>query len=303
MLNNEFYMGIIRIKKTSERFQGIHEPLVPASVFQKVKSILSGRTKNRGLKHFFLYQKTMSCNQCAHTLIPEYQKGHAYYRCHTKGCKNKTVREELLDGSVQEALATLVLTEKELEGLVSEFKRYAESAMENRSEELEVLRLKLSNLDSRLARLTDAYVDHLIEKDLFQERKAAVLKERALTRETLANVESGRDGITTRVEKLIELLQGLQIKENLENSLERRDLIKSMTSNLQVEQKSLVVTWKSPLDVIAQRHIFPDGGPFRNTCRTKTKRASSMRQLASKVIKLLTSNNHPNDGFGQATVH
>jgi DNA invertase Pin-like site-specific DNA recombinase len=40
MLNNPFYIGIIRLKRTGETFDGSHEPLVPRSLFQRVQAVL-----------------------------------------------------------------------------------------------------------------------------------------------------------------------------------------------------------------------------------------------------------------------
>ncbi len=273
ILNNEFYIGVIRIKKTAECFQGVHEPLVSASLFRRVQEILAGRTKIRGLRHDYLYRKTVRCGQCERTLVPESQKGHVYYRCHTKPCKGVCVREELIDDGVKEALQDVTLSDQDLKVFVEDFKHYAESATVSNAQERDALKLKLANFDDRLERLTDAFIDRLIEKDLFEERKAALLKERALTREKLGNIESGRDGITARLERLLELLRSLQIKGNLANPFERRELIRSISSNLWVKGKSLAIAWKSPFHVIASQNIFAYGG--RAWTRTRNRRGIS----------------------------
>lgn len=268
MLNNQFYIGIIRVKQTGESFQGIHEPLVGASLFHRVQNILVGRNKICGLKHDFLYRKTVRCDQCERVLIAERQKGHVYYRCHGRTCSGVSVREEIIDHGVKEALQSLVLTEQEITGLAAEFKRHAESATANKAQEIDALQLKLANIDARQERLTDAFIDRLIEKDVFEERKAGLLKERARLREARAEIEAGRDGITVKLEQLLELLKSLQNKDNLVNPLERRDLVKNLSSNLRVKEKYLVVTWHSPFDVIAFRNISTYGAPFRDTGRT-----------------------------------
>lgn len=43
ILNNPFYIGLIRIKRTGEVFQGVHMPLVPKTTFDVVKLVLRGR--------------------------------------------------------------------------------------------------------------------------------------------------------------------------------------------------------------------------------------------------------------------
>ena len=263
LLNNQFYIGIIRIKRTGECFQGVHEPLVSSRLFQRVQNILSSRTKMRGLKHDYLYRKIIRCDQCERVVVPETQKGHIYYRCHSPSCKGVSLREEIVDHELREALLTLVFSQDELSDFAEEFKRCAEGATGHKLEEQGALRLKISNVDARLERLTDALIDRLIEKDVFEERKAGLLKERALAREALAEIEAGNDGVTARLEKLFELLKTLQNKDILENPTERRDLVKTLSSNLRVKEKNLVVTWHFPFDILASRNNSYHGGPYR----------------------------------------
>jgi hypothetical protein len=40
LLNNSFYIGLIRIRKTGELFQGAHEPIVSTPLFNRVKAVL-----------------------------------------------------------------------------------------------------------------------------------------------------------------------------------------------------------------------------------------------------------------------
>src|SRR5262245_25996747 len=48
LLNNTFYLGIIRIARTGETFPGIHEPLVSKSLFDRVHDVLNGRSRSSG---------------------------------------------------------------------------------------------------------------------------------------------------------------------------------------------------------------------------------------------------------------
>lgn len=283
ILNNQFYIGIIRIKRTAETFQGVHEPIISASLFHRVQQVLSGRMKNRGLKHNYMYRKAVRCADCERVLVPEIQKGHVYYRCHAPACRGVCVREEIIDSGVKDALQYLSLDEQELAYLGEEIERHAKSAATNKAQELDALQLRLANLDARLERLTDAFIDRLIDKDVFEERKAGALKERALAREKLSEIDAGRDGIAAKLKQLFELLKSLKNKDGLENPRERRDLVKSLSSNLHIRGKNLVVTWHFPFNAVASRHILTNCGAHRDTCRT------SVRKLAQDVISSTSS--------------
>src|SRR5205823_12383024 len=86
LLNNPFYIGLIRIRKTGELFQGAHDPIITTSLFNRVKAVLAGKTNVRSERHDFLFRRLIRCVRCGYAMIGESQKGHAYYRCHTKSC-------------------------------------------------------------------------------------------------------------------------------------------------------------------------------------------------------------------------
>jgi len=43
ILHNPFYMGIIRVAKNNQRFLGVHQPLIPASLFDAVQDVLQSQ--------------------------------------------------------------------------------------------------------------------------------------------------------------------------------------------------------------------------------------------------------------------
>jgi len=65
MLNNPFYIGLIRVEKTNESFQGIHEPLITKSLFDRVQRVLTAKTKTRSIKHDFLFRRLLICRRAA----------------------------------------------------------------------------------------------------------------------------------------------------------------------------------------------------------------------------------------------
>ena len=75
VLNNPFYIGLIRISKTGEVFQGIHKPLVRKGTFDTVRAVLRGRLVPHVIKHRFRYQRMIRCRVCHRALIGERQKG------------------------------------------------------------------------------------------------------------------------------------------------------------------------------------------------------------------------------------
>lgn len=272
LLKSEFYLGIIRIDRTGEHFLGKHEPLISKRLFDEVQDVLRGRRKIHGLKHDFVYRKTLRCAHCRYFLIGELQKGSAYYRCHTPACRGTCIAEHELSTQVQSALAAIRLTPKEHADLLVEFDHYGRESAANLEETVRALKLRIAQVDDRVARLTDAYVDRLIERDLFEERKGILFRERAELRSSLDNALSGNDPVAQHRKEFLELLPRLCESQNPAAASEFRDLLKTTTSNLRVDRKKLVFDWKSPFHLLAKEPEMTYGGPNRGTCRTQKRK-------------------------------
>lgn len=268
LLKSEFYLGIIRIERTGEHFLGKHEPLISKRLFDDVQDVLRGRRKIHGLKHDFVYRKTLRCAKCRYFLIGELQKGTAYYRCHTPACRGTCIAENDLAVQVRAALAAIRLTPKEHADLIVEFDHYGRQSAANLEETVRALKLRMTHVDERVARLTDAYIDRLIERDLFEERKGVLFRERAELRASLDAALSGNDPVAQNLKEFLELLPRLCESQKSVAASESRDLLKTTASNLCVDRKNLVVDWKSPFHVLAKEPEMTYGGPQRTRCRT-----------------------------------
>lgn len=114
MLSNPFYCGIIRVRRSGHTYPGAHEPLISPTLFQRVQDIKSGKNIKKVTRHNHLYRGLFRCKHCSRSLIGESQKGRVYYRCQTKDCATKTVREDCVDNAVIGLLKTLSLSEADL---------------------------------------------------------------------------------------------------------------------------------------------------------------------------------------------
>jgi DNA invertase Pin-like site-specific DNA recombinase len=268
VLNNPFYIGLIRIKRTGETYQGIHEPLISKHLFDRVQAVLQGRTKNRGLKNDFVYRRFLRCASCGYRLIGSLQKGHVYYRCQTRSCPTTCLREEFITEQLDRAFASLKLDSIDLDLLNEECRLLFTDYVAEQEEEVKALHLNVSQIDERVARLTDAYIDRVIDKELFEARKAALFEERLTIREKISNLSLGETDIDAKLKNFLEPLKSLGNKDNLANSEEKRDFAKTATSNLVIDQKTLVYSWRSPFSVLAAQQETSYGAPHRGTSRT-----------------------------------
>jgi hypothetical protein len=231
LLNNPFYMGLIQIKLTSETFVGAHRPLVPKSLFDRVQDILHGRLNARTVRHDFLFRRRLRCADCDYGLVGETHKGFIYYRCQTLRCPTTAIREEAAEESVLSRFADLRLREDERRYIGCELRKLKAEDTKNIEDAATALKLRLSQIEERTNRLTDAYIDRLLEKDAFEERKKALLMERRGTEEKLADVTTGRMRISEELEHFLERAGAAYSAYKIGNLGEKRELVDSLTSN------------------------------------------------------------------------
>jgi DNA invertase Pin-like site-specific DNA recombinase len=268
LLNNPFYVGVIRINKTGEFFDGKHEPLIDRRLFGAAQNILRGRTPRRGGRTQHPYSRLIQCSRCGHSLIAEVQKGHRYYRCQGTSCRGVCVREESIDAAVSTALAPVSLTgaiARQVLPLATRLIAEDESAM---AERRNALALTEQAITDRLGRLTDAFLDGSVDKATYEERKADIFLKRREVIEQRVAVDAGRTAIPARIARFLELLQSPLLLANRANATERREILLALTSNRSVTGKNLAITLAEPFASLSKRPELLNCRPCRTGHRT-----------------------------------
>lgn len=268
LFKNPFYIGLIQIKRTKETFAGIHQPLVSKSQFDRVQQILSGKCNARTTLHSFLFRRMLHCRPCGYSLVGEEQKGHVYYRCHASGCGASSVREERIEGHVMEMFSRLQFGEEEKGYVWRKVEQLRANWGTEQQVQLKALTLALTNIEDRLYRLTDAYIDRAIDKELFEHRKTALLMQQKALEEQIAKLKDPTRSIPDRLADYLELAEGSYLQYQLGLMNDKRDLLKTLTSNRAVDGKTIDISFSFPFNAIANRFENAYGGPYRTRLRT-----------------------------------
>lgn len=288
ILNNSFYAGLIRISKTGELFQGIHTPLISTSSFDRVQAVLHGRITHKANINRFRYQRLVRCASCGLALIASRHKGRVYYRCQTRTCPTTCLREDRIDESVRAAARKLQLTDAEWAAVRADIDTVLAHQKIDIAEELRNIALAITVNDERVARLTDAYLDNVIEREIYLSRKEKFLYERGALVERRNSLEAGHDGLKRRIECILELARAFGDMPDLENDDCVRDTLARATSNLTLSQKTVVIAWANPFEQLIAAEPVTLGGPARGKPRTAVQRVS--RILAEYTRKLAQGN-------------
>ena len=287
-LHNSFYIGIIRIEKRGESFQGAHTPLIPKALFDRVQVVMVGKHIPKAKTHTFRYRTMIAHIGCTRRLTGEIAKGRfVYYRCHGPRCRGVAVPERILDKAIVEKILGVACTPedmRDLRDLVEDerTKRSADAARDETS-----LQLRITNCDKRLARLTDAFLDGTISKETFDQRNARLLGERRDLQDRLAAL--GGEPVWLKLYREFELKNAELLRHETLFDDEKRDLASELCSDLGVEGKKPVITLRSPYREIAETSSVSLGGPRCGDVRTagQMSRVSSRAQRIFQIFKLI----------------
>jgi site-specific DNA recombinase len=278
-LNNSFYIGINHIRKTNETFAGIHAPLIGKTLFDRVQSVLKGKVNAKTQRHVFQFRRMLTCAQCGYSLVGELQKGHVYYRCHSKGCRQASLREETLERGVKELLQRLCFSDKEKDYFHQKIMAMREKWADHRDEEIRSARLRVDTVKDRLNRLTDAFLDGAIDKLLFEQRKTGLLGEQRTLEEQLAHLTRENGEGMDRLQKFLELAGSALLSYELAFPEEKREMVQILTSNRCVNGKNVELEPSLPFREIANR-LKDDGcDPHRDRLRTLDPIIDSLAKL------------------------
>ncbi len=187
----------------------------------------------------------------------ERQRGHVYYRCHTRGCV--TVREEAVEQAMLQAIRPLVFSGRETALIMAGVERLATDWDARRADEKQLIGLRTAKLNDRLQRLTDAFIDGLIDKEVFEQRKGSLLAERKELADAESDVASSGDAAAVGIRKILERAASAYSLYKSADQGEKRDLLEIVTSNIAVTAEKVAITLAEPFRTIANRPPLTSG--------------------------------------------
>jgi len=266
LLHNPFYMGIVRLRRAGETFEGVHKPLITKAIYDRAQAVMSGRAYKGTARHDYIFRRQIRCGRCDRALVGERQKGHVYYRCHTPACRGTSLREADVETVIRDLLQLLAFTDDELRDL----RDLGDEARVNVKAEIKArkaqLRLSLGRCEDRLTRLTDAYLDAALDRETFEHRKAALFADRRGLQDALEQPDG--DGTTASLLKKLELGSTAYLRFDSPIAEEKRETVISVSSNLVAIGKELAIEPLFPFDEVLKQRISNNGAPFQVQHRT-----------------------------------
>ena len=189
LLSNPFYFG--HFKYSGEMYEGKHTPIVSKELFDKVQKVLAlrSRANHKTANEPQAYCGLLKCSECGCSITAEEKKKHQkngnvhqyiYYRCTKKrgACSSDYVRQEKLDSQLSELLSKFVLPKEWADELHKMAEKDAADAAHTTAASVQEMRAKIAELDGKIARITDLFVEQDIERDEYLSRKRELMSDK-----------------------------------------------------------------------------------------------------------------------------
>jgi site-specific DNA recombinase len=274
ILSNPLYYGSFRFQ--GEIHRGIHEPLIPKDLFDRVQAVLherhrrsAERTDRTGKPFVRLFR----CAECGCSITAEVQKGHTYYRCSKKKrgikCTQPFIREECLADVISELLhpfALSVQTGNDMRRRLASERAEIEQTAVRLSNECQT---EIDRLTARLSRLKDAYLDVLISGEEYRTEKARILDARKIAEAKVAMLTRQPAAWLEPFEKWLSEASELAETARSGTPETRRDLAgKVFGSNLFLDRRKGRGRAVKPWAFIADNGLSHDAAGLFYTART-----------------------------------
>ena len=180
ILANPFYYGHFRY--SGELHEGKHEPIIAKKLFDKVQEVLKKKGKpQRKEKILKAFTGLFHCGECGMMITAEIQKDHVYYRCtkksKTKICFQPYTREEDLDQQLSSIIQKVSLRQDWAKQMLVMLEKDKEDNAQSYFAFVQQNREKIKSLKQKLQFLIDSYLDQVIEREIYLEKKSEIMSE------------------------------------------------------------------------------------------------------------------------------
>ena len=129
------------------------------------------------------------------------------------------------------------------------------------------LQLKLGQNHDKMIRLTDAFLDGSVDRDIYENRKLALLQDTKSVEDKLSHLGTEEDSLPERAKHFLELAKSAWLTFKVGKTDKKRLWLNRFTSNCAATKKNVDVAMVSPFYEVAKRFENLHSAPSRNrTC-------------------------------------
>ncbi len=256
ILSNPFYIGLF--KWSGEVYEGRHDPIISKALFDKVQEVLKERNtqwkyaKVERISKPFL--GLLRCGECGMAITGEihtkhYKNGNSqvfrYYHCTKKSKVVKCmqfgyVRETDLHSQLTTLLKKYTLKKTWANQMLLKLKREESDISQSCLDVICVKRKDLEQIDIKIKLLLDSYLDQIIDKDDFQQKKFELMSKKKTIDEQILSLKKNQGNWIEPMRNWINEAQEVtKVAESADLQLKKVLAVKIFGSNLFLENKTV----------------------------------------------------------------
>ena len=261
MLSNKFYIGIL--KYDGEYYEASHKLFISKQLFNEVQKQVEKILRPRQQGHDFAFSGLAICGECGAAITAEQHVKHykygksqtfIYYRCtkKLKPCSQKYAPESDLEEQLKKIVGDC--------GLHQDWEPYFEKWMakdekrDQANSETELKRLgdNQKEIETKLNRLLDGYLDQVVEPEIYKEKKNELFEEKLKITEQMARIsKSGSAWLEPMREFVISALQAQKIARAKNDCHDLAIMAKTVGSNFFLMNRRLSADLNFPFAALA----------------------------------------------------
>lgn len=164
--------------------------IIDEQTFDKVQEKIQARKRGPRMseKRFYLLTGKIFCGECgSHYAGNSYRGGrngkkYAIYTCtrrvRTKTCKNKSIRQDVIEKYVMDQLLNKIFEENMIHEITRKVLEYVRQFEAEKSGEIKYLERKIKDLEAKIERLIDAIAEGYGDKEMIDKRMKAYKAEK-----------------------------------------------------------------------------------------------------------------------------
>lgn len=249
-------------------YQGNYEPIISMELYDRVQKLIVKNNIPKSQKHYFLYRGFIKCGDCGCMHTASLKKGkYIYYYCTNSKriCKQhqKYIEEQDMHTLYSNKLAELPI---DVDVINEAYEFYAKNYLDRYkdTENQKSLILKqLGNVETRINRLVDLYVDGNIQQEVYNQKYKNLLLEKETLNTSLQRIASENPEATLElVKNFKEYCCNLQNMYSQGNNDVKEEILNSVCWNFSISNGEIAsIQYKKPFDMIAK---LPKNADFRN---------------------------------------
>jgi site-specific DNA recombinase len=241
-------------------YDGKHDPIISKRLFDDVQEVTRRKSKHKTpqLKPY-LYRGLFHCGECGCFITTETQKGHNYLRCTKRisSCTQKYVREEAIATQVDTTIERVALKTAIADKIVRRLEKEREATAKGQEAAITRLKADVTTCEKQTDLLLDMRLNEQISEPEYISKKCVLVNQKAELKGKLEAFEHNRQNrFEPAIRFILEAKQAtILLAEG--NQEKNRDFLKKIGSNFKMAEKSLVVEFKKPWNLLAEFNSAP----------------------------------------------